>query len=129
MNKKIATYSALSLVVCLVLLIGSKILVSSTRYCRDVSAWGALDTSIYCEINNYYKENDKYPGSLEILNLLFEDGAVPDMLNQIQYQSNGTSCKYSYIRHAGKWDDNIKTHVEITFSKGGNKTYTATTQK
>ena len=131
MNKKIAITSItiLSIAACILLSMGFRLLVSSTKYCREVSAWGALDTSIYCELDDYYEKHSKYPDSLEVLNLLFEDGEIPDMLNRIQYQSGGTSCKYSYDRHAGKWDTNIKTHVEITFSEGGNRTYTATTKK
>ena len=129
-NKKVAIIIIISTVVaCTFVVFGAKMLSTSTRYCREVSAWGALDTSIYCEMNDYYEEHGKYPDSLEVLNLVFEDGASPNMLNRIQYQSNGTSCKYSYNRHAGKWDENIKTHVEITFSEGGYKTYTATTKK
>ena len=88
------------------------------KYCHEGSAWGALDRSIYFEIRDYYDENGKYPDSLDGLELEFSDGATSDMLNQIQYQSDGTSCQYSYNRHAGKWDKQLKTRVDITFTEG-----------
>lgn len=82
------------------------------------------------ELDAYYRENGKYPDSLEGLNLSFEDGATTAMLDQIQYQADGTSCTYSYSRHAGRlWDTNIKTRVEIIFADGKNQSYTATTPK
>ncbi|MHC5182195.1 MAG: hypothetical protein ACYSOW_10065 [Planctomycetota bacterium] len=129
MNKKIVIPITLifALITCIFVPIGYRMLVSSTKYCHEASAWGALDRSIMLELDDYYDENGKYPDSLRELNIEFSDGATLDMLNQIQYQSNETSCQYSYNRHAGKWDTSIKTHVEITFTEGGNETYTATT--
>jgi len=103
---------------CIVVPIGLRMLSSSMQYCHEVSAWGALDCSIMLELGDYYDENGKYPDSLEVLPLVYEDGAMPDMLSKIQYDSQRASCKYSYTRHAGKWDTHIKTRVEISFSQG-----------
>ena len=103
---------------CFIIPVSIRMLDTSFQYCREVSAWGALDTSIMLELGDYYDENGKYPDSLVGLKLEFSDGASPNMLNQIQYESNGTSCKYRYYRHAGKWDKHLKTRVDITFTEG-----------
>jgi hypothetical protein len=129
MNKKILiTIVVVSvLLVCVIVPVLARVLISSYQYCREVSSWGALDCSIMLELGDYYDENRKYPDSLEGLNLVFEDGATPDMLDQLQYQANGTSCRYSYSRHAGKWwNTDTKTLVEIEFSDGDHS-YKATT--
>ena len=93
-----------------------------------MSAWGALDASIRVELDEYYDKHGKYPDSLEGLHLLFEDGANPNMLSQIHYQAQGTSCRYSYERHAGKWNMTVKTQVEIKFSEGRQASYMAITK-
>ena len=132
MKRKIKILWALGIVLitfgCIVVPIGVRALASSHRYCREVSAWGALDCSIMLELNEYYREHQRYPDSLKELNLVFEDGAIPEMLNVIQYDFNNTTCTYSYNRHAGKlWDVNTQTHVKITFAEGKQQTYTAIT--
>lgn len=70
------------------------------------------------ELGDYYDNYGKYPDTLDELNIEFLDGATPDMLNLLQYESTGTSCRYSYYRHAGKWDKQLKTRVDVTFTEG-----------
>lgn len=126
-RKRIILWVVVVVVGCIPASAAIRMFVSSTKYCRQVSAWGALDTSICVELNQYYNKHGKYPDSLEGLHLLFEDGANPNMLSQIQYQAQGTSCWYSYERHAGKWNMNVKTQVEIKFSEGHRASYMAIT--
>jgi hypothetical protein len=103
---------------CFIIPASIRMLDTSFQYCREVSAWGALDTSIMLELGDYYKNNGRYPDSLEGLNIEFSDGATSDMLSRLQYESHGTSCTYSYYRHAGERDKKLKTRVVITFTEG-----------
>ncbi len=113
---------------CIIGPFGFKALSASMKYCHEGSAWGALNQSIYFEMNDYYDAHGKYPKSLDELNLVFSDGATREMLNQIQYQTDGTSCQYSYYRQADKWNRDKKARVEITISESGKHTSTTATQ-
>ncbi len=109
--------------------IGIRILTSSMQYCREESSWGAIDTSIMIELGKYYEKNGQYPDSLEGLNIEFSDGATPNMLDLLQYESTGKSCKYSYYRHAGEWDRHMKTRVDIAFTEGKHPRETTTNER
>lgn len=113
---------------CVTVPIGSRMLISGMRYCRQVAAWGALDTSIMLELDDYYVEHGRYPDSLAELDLLFSDGAGPEMLDQIQFQSEMSSCRYHYYRHAGQWDLRIKTRVDVSFTDGALRHKTMTNE-
>ena len=120
MNKKILIPIVVVLIVVALLAIIRE-LIYQQKYCNEASAWGALDTSIMLELGDYYRENQRYPDSLTELDPEFSDGATSDMLDQIEYQADGISCKYNYHRKAGKRNQTIL--VEVEYANGEMRIY------
>lgn len=69
------------------------------------SAYSGLETSLIIELDSYYRQNAKYPDSLNMLSdIEYSDGATPEMLSNFKYEVGGDSCSIShrYVPHGSK---------------------------
>jgi hypothetical protein len=106
---------------------GIRILLHTVQCTRERSAWGALETGLMIELNSYYREHGRYPDSLDPINMsiCLSDGATEEMFRQVQYQSYGTSCEFTYVMEKageliewkfveGKWEKGYSPFFEET---------------
>jgi hypothetical protein len=119
-NKKIILISAIVsivlLVLCYCVLLLSKEVTKVIKNTQEYSAFEALKTELVVALDIYYREKGRYPASIYDLELLFEDGASKEMLDQFKYESTGDACSFEYIRNE-LWTNEF-TRVHYEFYKG-----------
>ena len=106
---KLTIAIAISIFLCLCVIV-FPIIRKEVRIVQMHSAYEALDTSLMIRLSFYYDDNGRYPDSLdELTDIVYSDGATPDMLKDFKYLSDGNSCELSYF--SDHFDKELKLYM------------------